>query len=443
MAVKKQKRSQPLCCGLVWILSLAVVLVVNLSVPNAYAQKDKDKNQDEAADPAEARKKYEFELKKNWSFGYENYKNKQYKRASRYFWKVVELDTINMFNSKPFRYLGNSYFQLQNPDSAQIVFELGSNRYPDDVYLHQNVGFLLVQRGDIAGAIPHYEKTVELEPESSDDLKQLAALYTKEEKTEEAIATYEKYQKLNPDDLEVQSIVSELYRQMGDMGAFVDKKIELAQQDPQNSQVRFELGEIQFRDGEYEKAIEWFEEFLKLTPDDVGALEYIASSYQRLEQYNKAATTLKGILKINPNSKKTMCEISDCYRELKQYVTARNYANQAIAKDRRYGQAWLALGRVYEAGAEQCSDAKGGEIKFDEKLVYELAYQKYLLARRDMAFQGDADRQISFVKPVLPTREDTFMNPNQTKPKDPCYSWIPESEFGDAFKKAMNGRIAK
>jgi tetratricopeptide (TPR) repeat protein len=421
------------------MMTLVLIVAMNIGVIDSYAQKDKDGNND--IDPAEARKKYEFELKKNWSFGYENYKNKQYQRAARYFWKVVELDTINMFNSKPFRYLGNSYFQLQNPDSAQVVFELGVTKYPDDVYLHQNVGFLLVQRGDVENAIPHYEKVVELDPESSDDLKQLASLYTQEDRIEDAIGIYDKYQKLNPDDVEVQSIVSELYRQRGDMGAFIDTKIELAQQDPQNAQVRFELGEIYYRDGMYEESIKWFEEFLKLNPGDVPALEYIASSFQRLERYDKAAATLKQVLDIQPDSKKTLCEISDCYRELRQFAAARSFAIKAISKDRNYGQGWLALGRLYEAGAERCSAAKGGDIKFDEKLVYELAYQKYLIARRDMAFQGDADRQISYVKPVLPTKQDTFMSPNQKLPKDECYSWIPDSEFGDTFWKNLNSRI--
>jgi len=415
--------------GMMVLLFAVLVLGAN----TAYPQNNDDEEQ--------ARKKYEFELAKSWSFGWENYKNKQYERATKHFWKLVKIDTIQKF-PRVYRYLGDSYFKLNQPDSAQLVFEMGAKKHPEDPHLHRMLGYLLLQREQIAEAIDEYEKVMELEPESVEDLKQLAALYVRADRVNDGIATYERILEIDPDNVEAQKNLSELLRTTGDIEGVIAAKLKVAEQDSQNAQVRFDLGKLYFDQGEYEKAIMWFNELLQLSPTDIQAMEYIGQSYQRLEQYGKAIGQFKKILEIEPKNKRVMCEISRCYTELDNFASARSYALRALGVDKAYGLGWIVLGEAYEASAERC-DIGDGTLGYDDKLVYELAYQKYARAARDLEFKGDAESKINYLKPLLPTNEDVFMHSTDKRPATSCYEWIPDSEFDNGFWNNLNQRLGK
>lgn len=413
-----------------WLILLTVFL---LGASQVFAQNNNDEDQ--------AQKAYEFELAKSWSFGWENYKNKQYERATKHFWKLARIDTVGKF-PRVYRYLGDSYFKLNQPDSAQLVFEIGAKKYPEDPHLHRMLGYLLLQRAQIEESIEEYETVVELKPESVEDYRQLASLYVRADQVNRAIATYERILEIAPDDIEAQKNLSELLRTTGDIEGVIDAKLKVAKQDSQNIQVRFDLGKLYFDQGEYENAIKWFDELLRLSPKDIQAMEHIGQSYQRLGQYDKAIAQFKKILDIEPKNKRVMCQISRSYTELGNFSNARTYALRALRIDNAYGLAWLVLGEAYEASAERC-DTEGGTLSYDDKLVYELAYQKYQRASRDLAFKTDAQSKINYLKPLLPTNEDVFMHSDDKRPSGSCYEWIPDSEFDDTFAKNLNQRIGK
>lgn len=406
---------------LVEIFALSLTLS-SVALTTEFYGKEKKGQGDEEED-AQAKKKYMFELMKSWSFGYENYKNKQYAGAVKHFWKVSQLDTVAKF-PKVYRYLGDSYFKLNNPDSAQVVFELGLEKYPKDAYLHRMVGFLKNQRQMIDEAIDEYKIVVEIEPDSKDDWKQLAALYVKNDEYEDAISAFEKVLEIDPNDAEAQRNLSEIQRSTGDVEGAIENKEKTREAQPENSQVRFELGKMYFDQENYENSVKRFQEFLTLVPNDVGAMEYIASSYMHLEKTRQAIDEFKKILKLQPDNKKVMAEVSRCYKELGSFRSASAYANKALAIDKTYGLGWIALGEAYEASAEACVSGKDGKVEFNDKLVYEIAAQQYERAKKDLAFKQDAQRHLNYLQAVLPTKEDKFMHKNEKKPVGECYSWI-------------------
>jgi len=75
-------------------------------------------------------KQLPYELAKNWSFGYENYRNGNYQEAIEYFWKVSKLDTHKKF-PKVYCYISECYIALEKPDSAAIVDEIGREKHAD------------------------------------------------------------------------------------------------------------------------------------------------------------------------------------------------------------------------------------------------------------------------------------------------------------------------
>ncbi len=451
-------------CQAFAVVLLTFFLALSLTPEAVFAQKKKDKKgKNHEADWEAQRQMYINKLNLYWSLGFENYKNKQYQDAAAWFWKVVELDTIKKFPTV-FRYLGDSYFKMvkaesvknvyEKTDSAKSVYEMGLQRYPDDSYLNRMVGYFLAQTEQIDPAIERYETVVKLVEEESktdpkqfdalkDVLKQLAPLYVKAERRDDAIAAYNRALEIDPNDLEAQNNLAALLAATGDIEAVIAAREKVREQDPKNSQVRFDLGKMYFDQGNYEKAIELFDEYLTLAPNDPGALEYKGISYQRLDRHNESIAEFKKILDIQPQNKKVLAEISRGYKSSGNFTTARTFAARILAIDNAYGLGWIALGEVFEAAADKCVKPKNGKVDYDDKLVYELAYQQYRNAFADLSFKHEAENKAGYLQTVIPTTEDKFMHTTQKRPTAECYKWLPDSDFGSGFWNALNRRLGR
>ena len=403
-----------------------VVLVASLSTEGMAQKKKKKKGKLSAEEIARqdslAKVKYQFELNKNWSFGWENYKNKQYTEVPRYFWKVVEIDTTHRFK-KVFNYLGQTYIQLEMPDSARYVWEEGIKVFPEDDGLRRSLAWIYALRDDIDQAISEYEAIQDLGKITEDDLRALAGLYVRTDQNEKAIKAFEDLLVINPDDVDAQNTLSTLYRVGGDEDKMIEMMETTLQQNPEDTQTRFNLAKVRFDRQEYETAIELLQKYLTIVPDDVFAIELMANAQQNLQQYRRAIATYKKVSALKPENKKVLVEIADCYRELGQYSNAVYYARKALRIDPQYGRAFIAIGQAYESSADKCSSKKPRR-DFSDKLVYELAYREYRKAQSDLDTRADAKQRLQYVKQLIPTNEDRFMHKEQKKAKGGCYAWI-------------------
>ena len=368
-------------------------------------------------------KVWEYELLKQMSTGTEYHKNKIWRRAIKPFWKVAELDTAKRFPTL-YTKLAECYLNLDPPvpDSAEVVYRAGIKVYPDQPHLHRSLAWLLTGKGEVEEAIAEYQKAVELDPEYADDYLRLGNLLIKNDQPEDAIPIFEKRVQMVPDDNESLKVLSQLYGVVGDESARVEALENTLKQDPTNSEIMFNLGQIYFKQNEFAKAVEKFDMYLAIKPDDVYALEFFGNAQQNLGKFQQAIRTYEKIVAIDAQQKKIFCEMATCYKELNKFSIARNYADKALKIDSNYGLAYIVRGEIYEACADAC--AKGRQLKFDDKLVYELAYKEYQKAKKEPGYAGLASRRMEYVQPSMPTKGDRFMHQGQTKSKLDCHKWI-------------------
>ncbi len=371
------------------------------------------------------RKVYEYELNKTWSTAFEHYKNKNYESAINPFWKVIELDTIERFKDQKYSLLSDSYIKLNKPDSAQIVLEMGVKKYPGNAYLHRTLAYFLDSRGQTEEAIQEYQKATEIDPSRPADWKALGNLYIKTNQVELATRAFEKVTELDPTDQDAQKVLSRLYKSTGDAEAAIKRMEEVKRLDPNNAENLFNLGREYFNLEDYNNAVLNLELMLKLKPNDPTAMEFLGNALQNRGDFRRAINVYNEILKLKPDHIKVMCDMATSYRELGQFSTARNYARQALGVDPKFGLARIVIGEIYESAAEKCYTARGKKMpEFDDKLIYDLAYQEYQKATQDPQFRELAERKMNYVNQSRPTKEDLFFHKGQTRPKDPCYDWI-------------------
>lgn len=410
-------------------------------------KKQKDAGRKQTARDSLAYAAYEVELNRNWSFGFQHYRNRQYAEVPRYFWKVVAMDTAQKSagaanHSKDgtapdstkkaapirafpqvFDFLGQTYLQLNKPDSAQLVYELGVKTLPSDAGLRRNLAQLLAARSQFIPALAEYEHIITLGAATADDYRRMANLHVRTNQFDKAIAACEKILALNPNDAEIRQTLSALYRATGKEDAAVASMEKALAQNPNDTRIMFELAQAHFNRQEYEKVVELLPRFNKLVPGDLLALELLGDAHVRLNRYREALQAYAQIVAIKNDAKKILVKIANCHRDLGDFPSARRFANKALVVDAKYGAAYMALGQVYEACADKCVAPKD-KIEYDDKLIYELAYFQYEKALQDLETRTAARQRLKFLETAIPNKEDRFMNKGKTKATGPCYQWI-------------------
>jgi len=368
---------------------------------------------------------WDRQLNLAWSLGYENYKNKMYKDAIPHLWKVTELDTIQRF-PLVYNFLGDSYYKLNVPDSAEIAYRMGVDLYPDKAYYHRNYGYLMTAKGENELAIEQYLKAIELEEDpKADDYRVLGNLLVTANRINEAIDIYGKLVQLDPADIEAQKVYAQILQSTGDIEAFIVAQEDALTNEPDNSRLLFSLGETYFKRGEYEKAIDKFKRLIAIRPDDAFAMEYLGSAQQNIGRYRDAIATYEKAIQLKADNVKVICEMATCYRELKQLSKARSVARNALQIKPGYGLAHIVIGEIYESAVDECINSRGNrKITFDDKLIYRLAYESYQRAAGDQQFADLARRKMEYIRPDTPTKEDEFMHAGVNKSDLDCYKWI-------------------
>ncbi len=422
----KRNSTNILCC----LLAMGNILIFILLLMTGCATTDGSKArklnaQQQKAYQDSLTKALEYEMLKLLSFGNENVKHEMYNDALPHFWKVSEIDTINRH---PFIYqsIGNCYIKLGKPDSVEITYRLGTKKYPATPHYHRMLGWVLSAKEENEEAVQEYQKAIELDSVThADDYRAPGSILIKQNKHKEAIPYFEKLAELEPKNTDVLMILAQIYEALGDQDAMLQAHERALAIAPDNTQLLFNIGEAYYKQEKYEKAIEKFEQLIRLNPEDLLALEILGYAYQNSGDFKKEISTYEKVLSLKPDHTKVLCEMAASYKEINNFIKAYSFARKATGIDPNYGYAHFVIGEIFEKAAYNCQNSRDREkIKFDDKLVYKMAFDEYEIAKKDLQYAKRALERMNHVAPDLPTKADRHMHPDQKHPRISCYDWI-------------------
>ncbi|MEM7108512.1 MAG: tetratricopeptide repeat protein [Bacteroidota bacterium] len=118
-----------------------------------------------------------------------------------------------------------------------------------------------------------------------------------------------------------------------------------------------ELGDSYFNNGEYQKAIEAYSEYLRMQPRDIKTIYNRGRAYEELEQYDEALEDFRKVIKEDPLNVNAHLSISsDFYYRLKDYENTIFFSEKVLKLDEKNalahtlkGKANQKLGQVNEA----------------------------------------------------------------------------------------------
>ena len=365
-----------------------------------------------------------IELYKLWSTGYEAAKQNNYPKAIRYYRQVIEKDTIGVYGSIKYERIAAAYLQTQSSDSAEYFLQEGMKLAPEKPYYYNTLGYLYNVSRRFEEAAEMYNKLIELEPDNAEHYEKLGDVYIALNDVPNATTALQKVIELQPNNKAVQEKLSGLLVSSGDAEQVIAAQKRMIELEPNNMQRHIDLAKTYHNETRFDDAAEELKIVIAAEPQNVYALELLGDCYNNLEQYNEAVTTYKRILEVNAEDKKNMCNLANAYTNLGRYAMAISQANKAIKLDGSYGLAWLSIGFAYQTSAERCVAKRNGEIKYEDKLVYKMAYENFGMALKDNLSRNDAQRYRDFLSPLIPTPQDDFMNKGKTIQGEECYNWI-------------------
>jgi tetratricopeptide (TPR) repeat protein len=144
-------------------------------------------------------------------------------------------------------------------------------------------------------------------PKSSHALVKLGPLLLREGRNEEALEVFEAARLLKPQDPFIWKNLSELYLHKG-MYGLAEQASRRGLAIARDDDFVFYLANALYGQGQFEEAVEWFEEVLRLEPDNQSALRAIVDIHQRLERTERSSEHRQRLEQLESSRLKSLLE---------------------------------------------------------------------------------------------------------------------------------------
>ncbi len=197
--------------------------------------------------------------------------------------------------------LGNVLKNAGKVDRAVEHFNKSLELKPNSPEVHNNLGTLLDKLGRFDEAVEHYERALELRPNFSQAHYNLATLLSKQGKTDAAIAEFRKALGGRPDNIDILNNMAFALAQQGELSEAVGYYKKALAIEPDNVVVHGRLGLVLASLGRLDDAIREFRIVLNTRPDDAEMHFNLGVLLEKQGKITEAIKHYRSALQINPN----------------------------------------------------------------------------------------------------------------------------------------------
>jgi len=267
-------------------------------------------------------------------------KKGDFEAAIPYLEKAVRLDPENdqaQFN------LAKAFFQKKDYESALIHAQKAIGLNPDHEKAHQIAGAIFFEQGNNEAARMHFNAVLSATPKSGEALHYMGVIFLKQKQIDKALASFKKAVEYDPKREDSLQLVRQLTAKLADMEARLIKELE---NDPDNSNLRKQLGKTYQMLGSSDRALKQYEQVLGQHPESIDVLYDLAAIHADQGDYSAAIVYMEQAMSHQPDNSSHA------------YNLACLYARQA-----KTGEALSWLGKALDKGYENWE-----QIRTDEDL---------------------------------------------------------------------------
>ncbi len=172
---------------------------------------------------------------------------------------------------------------------AEELFATLADESPDDSRAWNNWGFLLLEKGDIAGAVYRLEKALRLVPDDFEALVNLGIALDRDGRTDESLQRYRQAAEINPHSPVVYNNMGAALWRSGNAQEALGAFRTALTLDPRDSSAANNMGIIKMAEGEFVQAAEFFRQALEIDPESTAAQKNLDAAGERMARAAKSA----------------------------------------------------------------------------------------------------------------------------------------------------------
>ncbi|MCK5833513.1 tetratricopeptide repeat protein [bacterium] len=353
----------------------------------------------------------EQEIKIALSLGLEYYKNSQYVDAIPHFKRII--NDLNPEENRAWKYLADSYFRMDQPDSAFAVYKEGISKFPEIGYLHRGIATLFQRKASenheyLDSAITEYAMAYKLDSTESYSATQIGLILLSRGMLDSSVVWFNYSVKADADQIDTWLKLADLYLVRGNWVGVREAYQNLTRIDPSNTEYILNLGRAQANTGEYENAVATLDAYIEANPEDSKGYQYMGLVHTAKGKYDLAQQAFREAEKLAPNNIKLLLDIADTYVDMNSYSSANQYLRKARSCDPKSCQAIIIEGNICVGKARADVPPEGLGIK--EKLRFECCYEIY-----KNAICADCERVADIARMKLRYLEQFMPTPQEKK----------------------------
>ena len=359
------------------------------------------------------------------SNAWEYFKNRDYDSSIRNYNKLVDLGCGNEYASDVYIYFGRAYQEVGKVDSAIWAFQQGLRYIPRDKNLLQNVAYTMGRQGRINEQIRYMERWVEVDSANTQIYDELASLLRDQGRFDDLIQVLNDWDKIDPNNSRIQSEIIQVTELSGRDP--IDILRNRWRDNPENAQYGYDYAAELVKRSEYTQAFRELEAVILRLPSSVRAYELLATAALDNDDTDRAISAYERLFALNRTNYKVAVDLSKTYLQTGGYEKALEWAEMAMKASNSNGDAYYARAEVYYAVGDDClNQRESGIARFDDKIVFMMAWEDYSTSVERGNRRGKA-RADFLEKNLIPSKGDWFLQPADIrifKPQGSCYTWI-------------------
>jgi len=176
---------------------------------------------------------------------------------------------------------------------------------------HNNLGFILLQKGDLDGAIAHCQAALQINPNYADADNNLGIALFRKGHIDEAIALCEKALELNPDYPEAHNSLGNYLLQKGQVDEAIIHYQKALEIKPNYAEAHYNFGMALFQAGQLDQAIFHFQKFLEINPNLVAARNSLGVALFKKGRVVDAIAQFQEALRLQPDNVDVQKNLAD------------------------------------------------------------------------------------------------------------------------------------
>jgi tetratricopeptide (TPR) repeat protein len=198
--------------------------------------------------------------------------------------------------------LGDDLLQKGDVDGAMVHFQTALQINPDYADAHYNFGIALIKKSNVDEAMVHFQIALQIKPDFADAHDNLGNALLQKGNVDEAIVHYQTALQIKPDYADAHNNLGNALLQKGNVDEAIVQYQTALQIKPASAEACYNLGNALLQKGNVDEAIVHFQKALQINPDDSDACYHLGNALLQKGNVAEAITRYQKTLQIKPDS---------------------------------------------------------------------------------------------------------------------------------------------